>query len=285
VACAQVVYTTAHRVPNVPTAFSRFFSGAGTAFDGTAEGVPAGKVALSRDVDVRNVAVRGQSVAIVGGGMSAACLALAALAGGAASVTWLCRTPLRRREGEVGPEWAGDKALREFSAQAEAVERLRSVRDARGGATLNGHSWAAVRAALRAGAPLDIREGATVAAAAWDGVQWDLSIAEDQAASSAAPDAAAVKRPATPPQGDAAPEGAADDDAPMLRACGIKNSAALVADVVWLACGAVPDASADPLLEALRREAPARVLGGLPVLEPGLRWPGTSLFVLGAAAS
>jgi hypothetical protein len=141
-----------------------------------------------------------------------------------------------------------------------------------------------VRAALRTGAPLDIREGATVAAAAWDGAQWDLTIAEDAAASSASSDAAPVKRPATPPQGDSAPEGACDDDAPMLRGSGGKSGAALVADVVWLACGAVPDATADPLLEALRREAPARVLGGLPVLEPGLRWPGTSLFVLGAHA-
>ena len=280
-----MVYTTAHRVPNVPTAFARFLGGGdASGDDATGEAVPpAGKVALAADVDVRSVAVRGQSVCIVGGGMTAASLALAALAGGAACVTWLCRSPLRRREAAVGPAWAGAKALRDFSATTEAVERLRSVREARGGATLNGHTWAAVRAALRAGAPLDIREGATVARARWDGAQWDLHVQEQQdgtCSSAAEDDAAAVKRPATPPQGEAAPEGAADDDAPMAR--GGSGAAALVADVVWLACGAVADARADPLLEALRREAPARVLGGLPVLEPGLRWPGAPLFILGA---
>ena len=289
-AAAQVVYTTAHRTHAVPAAFARFFpdcSDATTAadqvgVDATEQQPPPGKVALARDVDVRAAAVRGQAVCVVGGGMTGASLALAALRGGAAAVTWLCRAPLRRREADVGPEWAGAKALREFQATAEAVERLRAVRAARGAATLNGHTWGAVRAALRAGAALDIREGATVAHARWDGAQWDLEVHERAAGANAAADAAAVKRPATPPQGDAAPEGAADDDEPMAGGGGRSGAAALVADVVWLACGEAADARADPLLEALRREAPARVLGGLPVLEPGLRWPGAPLFILGA---
>jgi hypothetical protein len=99
---AQVVYTAAHRPPNIPAALAPFFTAmaappAGDAdADSDADGdatpapsalpaaPPTGKLLLSHEVDVRNTVVRGQSVAVVGGGMTAAALALAALRLGAA---------------------------------------------------------------------------------------------------------------------------------------------------------------------------------------------------------
>jgi hypothetical protein len=105
---AQVVYTAAHRPPNIPAALAPFFTAmaappAGDAdADSDAEAdatpapsalpaaPPAGKLLLSREVDVRAAVVRGQSVAVVGGGMTAAALALAALRLGAAQARTRC---------------------------------------------------------------------------------------------------------------------------------------------------------------------------------------------------
>ncbi len=203
--------------------------------------------------------------------------------GNAAQVTLVSRRALRKREAEVGPEWAGSKALREYRACSEALERLGAARDARGGATLNTLSWNALRAALRSGAPLAIEERADVAEATWDGAQWELRLAPAGTAA-----AAAETQPPTPPS--ASPADADADDAEPLAPEGARAAAhgdgppaVLIADVVWVACGSAPDAGRDPVLSALRaRDAPARILGGLPVLEAGLRWPGAPLFCLGA---
>jgi hypothetical protein len=208
--------------------------------------------------------------------------------GNAAQVTLVSRRALRKREAEVGPEWAGSKALREYRACSEALERLGAARDARGGATLNTLTWNALRAALRSGAPLAIEERADVADATWDGAQWELRLAPAGAAGAAGTAAAEMPPPTPPPS--ASPADADADEAEPLAPEGARAAAhgdgppaVLIADVVWVACGSAPDAGRDPVLSALRaRDAPARILGGLPVLEAGLRWPGAPLFCLGA---
>jgi len=190
----------------------------------------------------------GARVAVVGGGTSGATLALAALARGAAHVTLLTRSALRKREQEVECGWLGEARARPFRALAEPLERLRELRAARRGGSVNARIWAALRCALQRGA-LRIEEGAEVAAAAEAAppdAPWRLRLA--RAASSAA-------------------RGPLPD---------------VLADELWCACGAAPDAGSDPLLAAL---PPARLLGGLPLLEPGQRWPDAPLYLLGRYAA
>lgn len=182
-------------------------------------------------------------------------------------MTLASRGVLRRREQDIGPEWAGARAMRAFSATVEPTERLSAVRSARGGgAALDGLTWAAVRARLRAGAPLAVEEKAQVGAAEWDGAQWLVSLGQ-------AP-------------GSATAPAASDESDGRLAAPAQLGHGPLVVDAIWVACGVTPDARGDPLLGGLRAAgAPCRILGGLPVLDPGLRWPGAPLYLLGRYAA
>ncbi len=92
------MYAAAHRPPNVPATLTPYLAAAAAApatpGGGARAALPPGKLLLAADVDVRALAIRGQSVAIVGGGMTSAALALAALDAGAAQARWV---PMRVR--------------------------------------------------------------------------------------------------------------------------------------------------------------------------------------------
>ncbi len=55
-------------------------------------------------------------------------------------------------------------------------------------------------------------------------------------------------------------------------------------DALWCATGGALDASTDPLCAALRRARPTPIARGLPELDAALRWPGTEVHLVGAAA-
>ncbi|TVR25885.1 MAG: hypothetical protein EA387_03210 [Nitriliruptor sp.] len=55
-------------------------------------------------------------------------------------------------------------------------------------------------------------------------------------------------------------------------------------DTLWCATGGALDAATDPLCAALRDLAPTPIAGGLPELDAALRWPGTEVHLVGAAA-
>ncbi len=56
-------------------------------------------------------------------------------------------------------------------------------------------------------------------------------------------------------------------------------------DRIWLATGYRFDVRADPLLQDLQQQHPIPVVGGLPVLEEDLCWPGCQLYVMGGLAA
>lgn len=58
----------------------------------------------------------------------------------------------------------------------------------------------------------------------------------------------------------------------------------LAVDRLWLATGTRPDVAADRLTAALQARHPTRIIDGWPVLDEHLRWPGTSVHVLGRLA-
>ncbi len=56
-------------------------------------------------------------------------------------------------------------------------------------------------------------------------------------------------------------------------------------DRIWLATGTQLHASAEPLLSELQATYPTEIIGGLPILEDHLRWPGSQVFIMGGLAA
>lgn len=213
--------------------------------------------------DVNATPLQTARVAILGGGTNAATLALAALRAGA-QVSLLARSHLRKREHDVDASWMGTSMLRQFWQLTEPLDRLRALRAARPGGSVNARQWAALRAALKTGA-LRIEEHVQVTDATFDTAtsQWTLHLRSSASRCD---------------------DDNADGDSTAL--------APVIADVMWCACGSLPDATHDPvvapLLKDKRTATHTRVVGGLPVLSDlggGLRWPGVPLYVVGPYAA
>lgn len=92
------------------------------------------RVIGSEQADVRLTPAGGR-VAIVGGGLSAAHLALGAVARGA-QVTLLARRRLTVRRFDVHPGWLGPRKLRGFTAEPDPKLRRRAIDHARGGGSI-----------------------------------------------------------------------------------------------------------------------------------------------------
>jgi hypothetical protein len=153
----------------------------------------------------------------------------------------------------------GPAALRDFWALTEPRKRLKAVRAARNGGSVNTRQWRALRAALKLGT-LRIEERVQVTRASYEeeesNTTWRLHIR-------------------MPAPGPSSPTTKWVDEV-------------ISAEVLWCACGSAPDAKKDPMLSPLLAGAPALVLGGFPVLtslEHGCRWPGAPVYVLGAYAT
>ena len=121
----------------------------------------AGIARHASSVDLRIEPLRGRHVAIVGGGLTAGCLALETIAAGG-HVTLLTRRPLRARPYDVDASWLGPRRLSDFRA-AGLAERRALIDVARDGGTMPPRVLEAVRAAgADAGSGLVIRESVAV---------------------------------------------------------------------------------------------------------------------------
>lgn len=88
------------------------------------------------DLDVRHLApLTGEHVVVVGGGLTAVHLALAAAERGA-RVTLACRRTLVERIFDTDPGWLGPKYLDGFVAEADPAVRRKLIDEARGGGTV-----------------------------------------------------------------------------------------------------------------------------------------------------
>lgn len=175
----------------------------------------------SRQVDARRLGDLDEArIDVVGGGLTAVQLALAAHRRGA-QVRLLSRRPLVARQFDVEPGWLGPRHLDGYH-RASAAQRRALIDAARGGGSVP---------------QIDLDE---------------LGDADIEVRSFPRPVVAAFDGPA---------------------------------DEVWLATGAAQDVARDPLLRPLHTEAPTAVLGGLPVLDHDLSWPGTSVHLLGGYAA
>lgn len=90
------------------------------------------------DVDLRELDdLSGQQVAVIGGGLTAAHLAVGASRRGA-EVHLVSRRPLRIQDFDTEPGWLGPKHLRAFNATPDMVDRLELARKARNGGSIPG---------------------------------------------------------------------------------------------------------------------------------------------------
>ncbi len=77
----------------------------------------------------------GQSITVIGGGMTAAHLARGAVLKGA-SVKMLSRRPLQIRDFDTDPGWLGPKYLNDYHSEKDAHKRIQIAQEARGGGTM-----------------------------------------------------------------------------------------------------------------------------------------------------
>lgn len=92
------------------------------------------RLAIGHDADVRSAQDR-ERIVVLGGGLSAAHLALGAAARGAA-VTLIARRRLEVRRYDVHPSWLGPHKLRPFEQEPDPHRRMRALTHARGGGTV-----------------------------------------------------------------------------------------------------------------------------------------------------
>ncbi len=112
------------------------------------------RVATGEQADVRTAPEA--RITIVGGGLSAAHLAIGAAKRGA-TVTMLARRRLTVRRFDVHPSWLGPRKLRPFAAEADPVVRRRAIEVARGGGSIPPPIHARLRGCVEAGR-LELRE-------------------------------------------------------------------------------------------------------------------------------
>ncbi len=119
--------------------------------------VDAGIAKHASTVDLRTEPLAGRHVAIVGGGLTGACLALETIRGGGRA-TLLTRGPLRPRPYDVDASWLGPRRLTEFQA-AGFAERRAMIDVARDGGTMPPRVLEELRvAAADPGSGLVVRE-------------------------------------------------------------------------------------------------------------------------------
>jgi cation diffusion facilitator CzcD-associated flavoprotein CzcO len=139
------------------------------------------RLLLADQVDVRR-AVPASHVVVVGGGLSAAHLALGAARRGA-TVTMLTRRRLTVRRFDVHPTWLGPKKLRPFAAEPDPERRRAAIDHARGGGSIPHRMRRQLEACIGA-RRLDLRERVEVrmVTEGHDGLRLTLSDGVDVAA-------------------------------------------------------------------------------------------------------
>ncbi len=201
-------------------------------------GYPPERLGHASAVDLRGLDLRGEQVAIVGGGLSSGHLALGAIARGA-QVTLVRRRVVSPQVFDADPSWLGPKALKAFQAEPDWSQRYQQIQAARNGGSLTPAIARQLQRATRAG-QLQWRDRCEIAAARWQAGQW------------------------------------------QLRDTG---GGAIAADRLWLATGTRLDIAREPLLSPTWAAYPAQQVGGLPVLDEYLRWPGCELMLMGGYAA
>lgn len=225
--------------------------------------------------------IPGKHVFIVGGGMTAAQLAINALANQRASrVTLVARRPLLKREFECDVGWWGNRCLNSFWQEEDPENKLKMCRLARLQASIHSALWKTLLEKVREGL-LCVLEGFEVEniLAMRDGEnEWNVSLKRTEMQS------ATRKQSMTDFQSAV---GLHENTMSAASHCTVDDCNNIVKNVhiVWLACGKAFNASTHPLLLRIQQQCPTKLISGYPVIDQETcLWPGAPIYLAGRAA-
>lgn len=292
---ARCVWTPKFSLPLVPSwvlEAKMSYAKCNASYDG--QSIDCG-IMNAGDVDM-SVAdhAKGKCVLIVGGGTTAATLALAAQTRGAKVVTLMCRRKITVSEFECDVKYFGNKGLYEFHACADAQVRANKLESFKSKASVNEHTHRRLRDAALTSDNLRILEQRVLHGAVWSDREKKWRVR------SAPTDEAKVEFESVMYR-RYRDEGIEPDNVALLN---FGKEVTSTHDEVWLACGEFVDLAKDPALRTLVETTAVEIARGFPALAEekiecahdknqnaaaggggGCRWPGTSMYVLGAYAS
>jgi hypothetical protein len=195
---------------------------------------PEARIAHSDDVRLDDAVLDGECILVVGGGLTAVQLTLAAAARGALPVL-VSRGRLREQDFDVRPGWFTYRLAR-LHLESRWDRRAATIRAERSGSVPSDELRALHGAAAQG--RIEVHERCVVKRVRWVGGRCEALLGGETRH----------------------------------------------VDRVWLATGHDFNVTSEPLLDELCRTHPTRIVCGLPVLDAGCRWPGTTVHLMGALA-
>ncbi|MEN9201937.1 MAG: FAD/NAD(P)-binding protein [Thermostichus sp. DG_1_6_bins_120] len=199
---------------------------------------PPGRLCHSCEVDLPSLQLAGETIVIVGGGLTSGHLALGAVKRGA-RVILMTRRPAREQLFDTDPGWLGPKYLKGFEQESCWERRWQFIQAARDGGSFTPEVLTQLRSLVRQGS-LVLQESCQIQRAAWQNHRWQIRCSD---------------------------------------------GSSLTADRLWLATGYRVDVTDEKILQPVMERHPLKAVGGLPILDSHLRWPGCELFVMGGLAA
>ena len=274
VAARSVVIATSGCQPVIPKWIS----------DHNAQGIA--DISTYDRVDVGDSAQRidGKAIAIFGGGMSAATMALRALDLGAKHVYMITRRELVKQLFDSNPGWWGMKYLNAFDILPDIESRIRMSQRARERGTVTPMIWDML-VKQQAEGMLDVIEGVDVMGFDRDekmhiGLQKNPQLMKKDYSSldstlnqtQFVKDVTACKMEGvTFHVGASIPEEFKSNEAPDSLTC----------DKIWIACGNSFNVRQHDILSKLLDKYPTNHVGGYPDLSESCCWPGVPVFIAG----
>ncbi|KAG7668077.1 hypothetical protein NADE_005116 [Nannochloris sp. 'desiccata'] len=223
--------------------------------------------------------IKGKRIVIVGGGMTAALLALGAISregkGPATAITIIARRPLIQQPFNCDIGWWGNKYLNAFWQEPDPEYRMKMCRQARHQASITPHVWAALENAVDSG-EIKIMQGyqvdkATLKSSGNQSLELKLTPTPNIDTSKSSLFVGSSTSSSGSPT------------SPTATSASCVSS--IEADCVWLACGSAYNAALQPLLCTIQSKLPTRIVAGYPVLDPAsCVWPGAPVYIVGRGA-
>ncbi len=134
---------------------------------------PSDKLCHSQQVNLERLNLRGESILIIGGGLTSGHLAKGAIELGA-TVTLMTRKQLQAKIFDADPCWLGPKCLKQFHAQTDWYLRYQQIQEARNGGSMTPEMLSKLRKASNRG-KITIDENCQVSSAQWQDSCWQVS--------------------------------------------------------------------------------------------------------------
>ncbi|MEM9217217.1 MAG: FAD/NAD(P)-binding protein [Cyanobacteria bacterium P01_F01_bin.150] len=197
-------------------------------------------------------ALAGETILIVGSGLTSGHLAVGAVKRGA-KVMMMARRTFQEKMFDADPGWMGPKYLKGFQAEPNMQARWQMVQQARDGGSLTPAIMTRLRRLQNQG-DITFYEQCQVARAEWQEEAWQICC-----------DTCSTQ----------------ENQRHFAHDCITHQPI----DRIWLATGTALNIHSNPLLADVLEQFPIETVNGLPVLDEHLRWPGCELFLMGPWAT